>query len=619
MLRSIRSRLVVSDLVVILLAMGIASGLAWTALDRAFLDVLRRNLLSEARRVAQTVEAGETGAPIPPGGDEPLPTPAPYAQSANVVAGYHTRIIDDEGVVILDLDASGTLSTGATVAPSAHSPYAQLETNLGLSPADARGENAEDDLLTRPEIRSALSGQPEAALRSYAWAPQRRILYAAYPVRSAEGSVASVVYIASPLPRLSLSVLPGYLGPQVLGAAAVAVVLAGLVGLFLARQLTRPLHWLTEAASALARGEPAPRIPPASTHELDRLGQAFNEMNANLRAAQESLAAQARQRQVILEGLADAVLAADTTGRITLANPAARTVLELASPSVNDVVRRTLAAGEPHRTEITIRGQVVELLVAPLRDENGTVTGAVAVGHDVTAYRQLDRLRSSFVSDVSHELRTPLTAIKGTIETLQDGAAEDAEARDRFLQTVARETERLIRLTNDLLLLSRADAGRLDLHLQSTELVAAARRAASQFRDQAEKKRLTILVEPPGERAPVLADLDRLHQVLVNLLSNAVKFTPAGGRISISLGRTNGQMSCTVFDTGPGFLPDQLPHVFERFYRGDRSRTHIEGEDGAGLGLSIVKAIAEAHGGHAWVENAPGKGAAVTFTLPVAP
>jgi signal transduction histidine kinase len=649
MLRSIRSRLIASYLLVILLAMGIAAMLAWSALDRAFLDVLRENLLAQARRVAQTVEAGdmsEFNAGI---------QPAPYSQAANVQPGHHTRVIDDKGVVILGSPVTDVLTTSARFQSAPLSTYDELVSNLGISPSDARGRAAPTtDLLSRPEIQSALRGEPAAAVRSYSWTAQRRILYAAYPIRSpvstspplggTEGrKVVSVVYIASPLPRLTLSLLPDYFGAQTLGGASVAVVLAGLVGLLLARQLTRPLRQLTDAASTLARGEPVSSVPPASTAELHALGVAFNTMNANLSAAHDALAAQAHQREAILNSLADAVLATDDAGEVILANPAASALLEIAPLrlSLRQAIQRTLGTGEPHATEITARNQVIELLTTPLRDENGRVSGAVAVGHDVTAYRQLDRLRTNFVSDVSHELRTPLTAIKGFVETLQDGAADDPAVRDRFLDTISVETERLIRLSNDLLLLTRADAGQLALHLAPTDLVAAVERAAAQLENRAHEKRIALTIEPleppilaHGGRAgcsrsggltveppepPTLAwaDADRIHQVLVNLLDNAIKFTSPGGQVSISFGRIGEQIACTIADTGPGIPASEIPHLFERFYRGDPSRARARDQGGTGLGLAIARAIIEAHGGQIWIESEPDQGVSVTFTLPL--
>jgi signal transduction histidine kinase len=620
MLKSIRSRLVVSYLLVILLAMGVAAGLAWAALDRAFLDVLRENLLAQAQRVAQTVEAGEVGELPSLNLESTQPAPEPYSQALNVMPGYHARVIDEEGVVILDLATTEALGTDESPPPSSLAQHERLFTNFDLRSADTRGQDALVPLTSRPEVQSALAGEPATEVRAYSWAPDRRVLYAAYPVRSSEGGVVSVVYIASPLPRFSLTLLPTTFGPQVLGGVALAILLAGLAGLLLARGLTRPLRRLTDAASKLARGEPAPAIPPASTTELHRLGTAFNTMNANLATAHDQLAAQAREREAILENLADAVLAADATGKIVLANPAASALLEVAPEPLQEAVQHTLTCGESHATEITARDQVIELLITPLRGEGEKISGAVAVGHDVTAYRQLDRLRTNFVSDVSHELRTPLTAIKGFVETLQDGAADDPIARDRFLQTIAAETEQLTRLTSDLLLLTRADAGRLDLHLVPTDLVTCARRAAAQLEGRARERQITVTIEPPDIPISVRADADRVHQVLVNLLDNAVKFTPPGGQVAVSIGSRGGPVGrpcITVTDTGPGIPEGELPHLFERFYRGDRSRARTGG-DGSGLGLAIAKAIVEAHDGHIWVESEAGKGSKFCFTLPLA-
>ena len=280
MLGSIRSRLIVSYLAVILLAMGIAAGLAWSALDRAFLDVLRGNLLAQARLVAQTVEAGGTGDVVA----ETQPVPDPYSQATNLLPGYHTRVIDDEGAIILDLAATEA-PTDETLPSPPIDFYSELAKNLGISPSDVRSrDTTTTNLLDRAEIQSAMAGEPATAVRSYDWAPQRRIMYAAYPVRALGtplplggnegGDVVSVVYIASPLPRLTLGLLPDYFGPQAIGGAVAATLLAGLAGVLLARQLTRPLRHLTEATSALARGEPVPPIPPAATHELRALGAA---------------------------------------------------------------------------------------------------------------------------------------------------------------------------------------------------------------------------------------------------------------------------------------------------------------------------------------------------------
>ncbi len=648
MLKSIRSRLIASYLLVILLAMGIAALLAWSALDRAFLDVLRENLLAQAHRVAQTIESDEIRAPISPDAEpEPdesgeamivgptvitgsqvltfSPDVSSYSQASNALPGYHTRVIDEDGVVVLGppVPRDNFITYDTSAQPSQEGGWeewvsdSRIASNLDISPIDARGQSLTIDLLNRSEIQRALNGVPETAVRASTLSPHRRILYAAYPIRSPAGDVVSVAYIASPLPRLTLTLLPDYFGAQILGGASVAVALAGLVGLLLARQLTHPLRHLTDAASTLARGESVPPIPPASTSELRALGTAFNTMNVNLTDAHDALAAHAHQREIILNNLADAVLAADSAGEIILSNPAASALLEITPQTLHQAIRRTLDGEQPYAVEVAARNQVIELLTTPLQDEDGRVSGVVAVGHDVTAYRQLDRLRTNFVSDVSHELRTPLTAIKGFVETLQDGAVDDPSVRDRFLGTIATETERLIRLTNDLLLLTRADAGRLALHPDPTDLLAAVERAIAQLESRARDGQISITVEPSEPPRLALADADRIHQVFVNLLDNAIKFTPAGGRVSVSFAHTGEQLSCTIADTGPGIPAGEIPHLFERFYRGDPSRARDEAHGGAGLGLAIAKAIIAAHGGQIWIESELDQWTRVTFSLPL--
>ncbi len=643
MFGSLRHRLTLSYLAVIGLAMSIAAALAWSALDRAFLDVLRENLLAQARRVAQTVESGYAagdadGAVLStkgatPASDEASATPSPdpppsldtsSGQALNVMPGIHTRVIDDESLVMLDEDlvAPDERGPSQTTTRSYELPaIMQLDMETQIIQAESRQAATAQPLNERDEVRKAFAGQPATAVRSYTWEPRRRVLYAAYPIRSNAGEVTGVAYIASPLPRVNLSLLPDYLGRQILGGAAAGGALALLAGLLLARQLARPIGTLTKAAETLSKGqEPAP-IPPARTRELNRLGEAFNRMNTNLATAQAALAAQARERQTILEGLVDAVLAYDADGAMVFANPAAVGLLNEGQSDLTALARQAMLDQETMRQDIACRDQVYEMTITPLPGTNGPAAGAVAIAHNVTANRQLDRLRTNFVSDVSHELRTPLTAIKGTVETLQDGAVEDAAVRDQFLATIARETERLIRLTNDLLLLSRADAGRLPLTLTTVHMMEAAERARLQMAPLAAKGQVSLTVGGDLD-AEAYADSDRVHQVLINLLNNAIAFSTPGGQVSIVVQRERGDVTCTVQDTGIGIAATELPHVFERFYRGDASRARtVSSPDGggAGLGLAIARVIVEAHGGQIWITSQLGQGTAVTFTLPGRP
>jgi signal transduction histidine kinase len=251
------------------------------------------------------------------------------------------------------------------------------------------------------------------------------------------------------------------------------------------------------------------------------------------------------------------------------------------------------------------------------QDELGQLGRTFIVMRD--RLQAVERMRAQFVSDVSHELRTPLTAVKGSVETLRGGAVDDPMARERFLASIESETDRLIRLVNDLLTLSRADAQALTLRRRPVDLRAVARSTVEKLTPRLIAKGLHLTVELPDTPLTTSADPDRVAQVLVNLLDNALKHTPAGGKVTIAGyglkvegGRAEpltsspplpdgGWAILSVADTGEGIPTADLPHVFERFYRADRSRSRERG--GSGLGLSIAKALVEAHGGHIWLES----------------
>ena len=230
--------------------------------------------------------------------------------------------------------------------------------------------------------------------------------------------------------------------------------------------------------------------------------------------------------------------------------------------------------------------------------------------------RRADQAKAAFVADVTHELRTPLTVIKGTIETLEDGALDDLEGRGPLLASMQAETERLIRLVNDLLLLTRADAGSLRLKLEPLDLGELARRRCAVLAPLAARRGVTLQAEPQtGGSLSVMGDPDRLAQVLDNLLDNAIRHAPEGSAVSVAVSRGGEGLACAVRDAGPGIAGQHLPLIFERFYRVDAARDRQRG--GAGLGLAIAKALVVAHGGRIAAASREGEGTTITFTLPV--
>lgn len=424
--------------------------------------------------------------------------------------------------------------------------------------------------------------------------------------------------------------------PVLAGAGAVAA------GLALGREWERRRHRrdLDVLITRVGQSGPLPervQETAAWTQELgpeaQRLAQALAESGRRWQQALASTQARATLLDTILESLEDGVIAQDARGRIQLFNGAAERIFGLSRSEVLgrpllEVIReyelaealeaaavqgasqtRTLRLMRPAERELQIRS-------APLRSVAGGLDGAVAVLRDVTEMRRLEQVRTEFVANVSHELRTPLTAIKGFIETLLDGAVDDPATARRFLEIVRRETDRLVRLINDLLDLSRLESPHLEVQLVPVDLKPLVEECLELFRHRAASRSIELSCELQGSLW-ALGDASLIRQVLVNLVDNAVKYTPPGGRVWISGGLEGSWAELAVSDTGPGIPGRALNRVFERFYRVDKARSRDMG--GTGLGLSIVRHAVERQGGRVWVESAPGEGSTFRVRLQAVP
>jgi PAS domain S-box-containing protein len=412
---------------------------------------------------------------------------------------------------------------------------------------------------------------------------------------------------------------------MLIGLAAAVVVGTGL-----SRRLTRPLAELRRAAVRISGGDLATRAPVDATAELGELGRTFNAMAGRLQDTIRAISDERNRIEAIVAGMTDAVIATDRHDTIVLLNGAAQDLLRVTrddalgrtAPAVFGTRRRAAllpaapAYGRATAEELppgTMGDRVIEAHCAPVRTSAGEVTGAVAVLRDVTELRQTERLRRELTANVSHELRTPLTSIKGFAETLLDGAMREEETARRFLSIINSETDRLVKLVDDLLDLSLLESRRVTLDPKPVDLGGLVTHTVDKLRPIAAHSQLTLVQSaPPG--IVVFADADRLEQVLTNLVDNALKYTPPGGRVEVQVAAVNGEVEVVVNDTGKGIRPEDLPHVFERFYRSDRSRTR--GSGGTGLGLAIVKHIVEAHGGRISVSSRPNEGTTFTVTIP---
>jgi two-component system sensor histidine kinase VicK len=247
--------------------------------------------------------------------------------------------------------------------------------------------------------------------------------------------------------------------------------------------------------------------------------------------------------------------------------------------------------------------------------EDDLLQGYLLVFHDVTKERTLTRLQQEFVADVSHELRTPLTTIKSYIETLLSGAQENVSIRGRFLQVVENETERMVKLVQDLLVLSQLDYQMSGWSLEETDLVELVQRALEQTEAEISSKGIDLAVSIPEEKIQMLLAEDKIKQVILNMLDNAMKYTPSGGMIKVEIAKDDHFACVTISDTGIGIPPGDLTRVFDRFYRVDKARSRESG--GTGLGLSIARKIIHACGGKIFLESSEDQGTRITFSLPL--
>jgi two-component system phosphate regulon sensor histidine kinase PhoR len=338
--------------------------------------------------------------------------------------------------------------------------------------------------------------------------------------------------------------------------------------------------------------------------------------------------------QTILKGMMEGVLVVDEKKRIKTMNEALRTLLPV-SPDVADrtplevirnaalesTIQRVLQTGNSEAFEMEVTaagGKTLEVNVVAISSANkgsdGKVLGAIAVFHDITRLKRLEKVRQDFVANVSHELRTPLTTIKGYAETLLDGALKE-EVAFQFVQVINRHADRLTKIVEDLLTLSKIESKEFGLKPERLLVSESINSTLDVVKEEARKKGISISWSESSPSLFIIADRKELEQVLINLLDNAIKYGREGGHIKIEVNESpNAEIRVSIQDDGIGIPKEDLPRIFERFYRVDKGRSKELG--GTGLGLSIVKHIIQAHGGQVWAESQIGKGSTFYFTLP---
>jgi two-component system phosphate regulon sensor histidine kinase PhoR len=462
----------------------------------------------------------------------------------------------------------------------------------------------------------------------------REMVYTAVPIARGDTMV-GVARVSWPLDEVNARL--DLLRTIALIGIALSGVLAALLAWLLSRYIIRPIDALTGVAGAMAAGDLDRRSDPRGTDEIGRLGLAFNRMADELSETIALVSDERARLAAILETMGDGLLVIDHEGMIRLANSAAERLLQPYARPLRDGRRREvrgralIAVAIDHELDQLVRetqrrGTVASLLLeAPNGQRTIRAVAAPARGverdatllvlQDLTEVRRLETARRDFVANISHELRTPLASIKALVETLEGGALDDEEAARYFLQLMNGEVEHLTQLVRELLDLSRIESGQLSLAREVIAPRALIEHALTRLAAQAERERITLVADAADDLPPVLADPERIGQVLLNLLHNAIKFTPSGGRIIVRAERRDDAVAFSVRDSGTGIDPDDLPRIFERFYKADKARSG----GGTGLGLAIVKHLVSAHEGTVAAQNnADAQGATFTFTLPLA-
>jgi two-component system phosphate regulon sensor histidine kinase PhoR len=562
------TRLVAGTLLVLILAVAVLLLAAERSLRRDLVGDIERSLEAEAGLIREGLSA----------------------DSARWEASVR-RLAEQNGRRITIVDATGRVRADSDFPPG---PLPAIESHIG-----------------RPEIRAALEGRTGVATRQ-SETVGRTLLYVAVPGGPGAIRVAASLSQVDEVVRRAEG--------AVAGSALLALLVGAVLALVAGRSIARPLTGITTAARAIAAGSP-PRFPRSGIPDIDALVQALRQMHRQLADRFEELRREQAETAALVESMVEGVIAADERGRTVTANTAARRLLgydqldplpDIAelfrAKAAREVVDAVLAGDPVQDREVELDGRSVLLNARPL-----PAGGAVLVMHDLTELRRLEAIRRDFVANVSHELKTPLTSISGYAETLLSVPPEPEVARS-FLQTILANARRMQRLVDDLLDLSRIEAGRWQPARATVDVAAAAGEAWDELGARPGARTIEFTVEVAAGAEKLCADADALDHVLTNLMENSLRHTPAGGHITCLARREGNGTAVAIRDDGAGITREHLPRIFERFYRADASRSREEG--GTGLGLAIVKHLVEAHGGRVTAESERGRGTTVTCWFP---
>ncbi|KAF1300758.1 cell wall metabolism sensor histidine kinase WalK [Enterococcus sp. JM9B] len=472
------------------------------------------------------------------------------------------------------------------------------------------------------------------AKRAIDEATGKRVYIIVQPIQSPTGDAAiGVLYVKSDIEKKYQEIYDTAL--IFVTASLIAAAISMIVAVLVSRSITQPIGEMREQALRIARGDYSRKVAVHGKDELGQLAETFNQLAERIEETQDAMESERNRLDSVLSHMTDGVIAADRRGKIITINEMALMLLNVQS---EDVIGQSMLELLDIEEEYTLRKILEnpdEILIeretadrgtiilrtdfSMIRRESGFISGLVAVMHDVTEQEKTEQERREFVSNVSHELRTPLTSMRSYIEALSEGAWKDEEIAPNFLKVTLDETDRMIRMINDLLSLSRMDSGNAQLQLEYVNFNELLSFVLDRFDMMVtnQEKKYVIQREFTQRELWVEIDPDKMIQVIDNIMNNAIKYSPDGGIIKVRLVETHNNIMLSISDQGLGIPKKDLFRVFDRFYRVDKARARRQG--GTGLGLAISREVMKAHGGAIWADSKEGKGSTFYITLPYEP
>ena len=483
------------------------------------------------------------------------------------------------------------------------------------------GQRSTNDL-----VRRSIIGETELEQTYVDEESEERIWVRTQPIIAAGGEVLGTLYVVAEIENVydQMDDINSILAV----GTAISLVITAILGILVAQTISRPIADMRRQAQAMAKGNFSRKVRVYSDDEIGQLARAFNHLTNRLQESQQSTESERRKLASVLSNMTDGVLSTDRRGRIILINDPALQLLNVSRETViNRPVTSVLGLEEEYTFEDLIdmkealtldfssyeQSTLLRTTFSVIQKETGFVNGLIAVLHDNTEQEKIDMERREFVANVSHELRTPLTTMRSYLEALADGAWQDPNLAPNFLNVTQTETERMIRLVNDLLKLSKMDSSDTELSKEMVEFNVFFNRIIDRF-EMSKSHKVRFERQLPKEQYFVEIDPDKLTQVIDNIISNALKYSPEGGKVRFGMTVEEGFLLIQVSDEGMGIPKENVDRIFDRFYRVDRARSREMG--GTGLGLAISKEMINAHGGVIWAESKYGKGTTIFFTLP---